>query len=58
MSFTLATLKSAIQDYTQNDETNFVSNLNTFIRLAEERIFKSVQLNYFKKCFWSYDFWK
>ena len=49
MSFTLVTLKSAIQDYTQNDETNFVSNLNTFIRLAEERIFKSVQLNYFKK---------
>ena len=49
MSFTLATLKSAIQDYTQNDETNFVSNLNNFIRLAEERIFKSVQLNYFRK---------
>jgi|TARA_R100000426_G_C4821322_1_gene110626 hypothetical protein len=49
MSFTLATLKSAIQDYTQNDETNFVSNLNMFIRLAEEKIFKAVQLNYFRK---------
>tara|TARA_X000001382_G_scaffold54289_1_gene36998 strand:+ start:381 stop:1028 length:648 start_codon:yes stop_codon:yes gene_type:complete len=49
MSFTLATLKSAIQDYTQNDETNFVSNLNLFIRLAEEKIFKAVQLNYFRK---------
>ena len=49
MSFTFATLKSAIQDYTQNDETNFVSNLSNFIRLAEEKIFKSVQLSYFKK---------
>ena len=49
MSFTLATLKSAIQDYTQNDETNFVSNLNLFIRLAEEKIFKAVQLNYFRE---------
>ena len=49
MSFTYATLKSALQDYTQNDETSFVSNLPNFIRLAEERILQSVQLNIFQK---------
>ena len=49
MSFTYATLKSTLQDYTQNDETSFVSNLPTFIRIAEERILKSVQLNIFQK---------
>ena len=49
MRFTYATLKSMIQDYTQNDETSFVSNLPTFIRLAEERILQSVQLNVFQK---------
>jgi hypothetical protein len=30
MSFTLATLKSAVQDYLQVDETTFNDNLNTF----------------------------
>lgn len=49
MSFTYATLKSALQDYTQNDETSFVSNLPNFVRLAEERILQSVQLNIFQK---------
>jgi hypothetical protein len=49
MSFTYTQLKSALQDYTQNDETSFVNNLPTFIRLAEERILKSVQLNLFQK---------
>ena len=49
MSFTFATLKTAVQDYTQNDETTFVSHLGMFIRLAEERILKSVQLNVFNK---------
>ena len=28
MSYTLTTLKSAIQDYTENTETTFVSNLD------------------------------
>lgn len=42
-------LKNAIQDYTQNDETSFVSNIPLFIRLAEERILKSVQLSLFRK---------
>ena len=49
MSFTYATLKTALQDYTQNDETSFVGHLGMFIRLAEERILKSVQLNIFQK---------
>lgn len=49
MSFTYAQLKQAIQDYTENDETTFVSNLPVFIRNAEERILKSVQLNLFRK---------
>jgi hypothetical protein len=49
MSFTYAQLKQAIQDYTQNTETSFVSNLPLFIRLAEERILKNVQLSLFRK---------
>ncbi len=49
MSFTLAQLKTAIQDYTQNTETSFVTNLPVFIRQAEERILKNVQLTYFRK---------
>jgi hypothetical protein len=44
MSFTFSTLKTAIQDYLETDETTFVSQLNNFITQAEERIFKSVQL--------------
>ena len=49
MSFTYAQLKQAIQDYTENTETSFVTNLPLFIRLAEERILKSAQLNLFRQ---------
>lgn len=49
MSFTYDELKQALQDYTQNDETSFVANLPLFIRSAEERILKSVQLSLFRK---------
>jgi hypothetical protein len=49
MSFTYAQLKQAIQDYTENNETTFVTNLPVFIRAAEERILKNVQLNLFRK---------
>ena len=49
MSFTYAQLKQAIQDYTENDETSYVNNLPLFIRMAEERILKGVQLNLFQK---------
>ena len=44
MSFTLTTLKTAIQDYLETDETTFVNQLDTFITQGEERIFKVVQL--------------
>ena len=49
MSFTYDELKQAIQDYTENDETSFVNNLPVFIRQAEERILKNVQLSLFRK---------
>ena len=49
MSFTYAQLKTAIQDYTENDETSFVNNLSIFIQQAEERILKNVQLSLFRK---------
>tara|TARA_R100001129_G_scaffold186452_1_gene178240 strand:- start:1723 stop:2373 length:651 start_codon:yes stop_codon:yes gene_type:complete len=49
MSFTFDQLKTAIQDYAENDETSFVTNLPVFIRQAEERILKNVQLSLFKK---------
>lgn len=49
MSFTYDELKQAIQDYTQYDETSFVNNLPIFIRQAEERILKNVQLSLFRK---------
>mgnify|MGYP003627682392 CR=1 FL=1 len=49
MSFTKAELRTAIQDYADNSETTFVNNLNNFIKAAEEKIFKSVDLDYFRK---------
>ena len=44
MSFTLATLNTAIQDYLECTETTFVTNLPTFIKESESRIFKLVEL--------------
>jgi len=49
MSFTYSQLKTAIQDYTENTETSFVTNLPVFIRASEERIFKLVDLELFRK---------
>ena len=49
MSFTYGELKQALQDYTENSETSFVTNLPIFIRTAEERILKNVQLSLFRK---------
>jgi hypothetical protein len=49
MSFTYDELKTAIQDYTDNTETSFINNLPLFIRVAEERILKNVQLDLFRK---------
>ena len=49
MAFTFTTLKTAIQDYTQNTETTFDSQLARFILNAEERILKECQLDVFRR---------
>lgn len=49
MAFTLTTLKTAIQDYTDNAESTFVSQLDRFILNSEERILKECQLSDFRK---------
>ena len=49
MSFTFSSLKQAIQDYSENDETTFVNNLDIFIKNTEERILKNIQLSLFRK---------
>ena len=49
MAFTFTTLKTAIQDYTDNSESTFVSQLTRFILNAEERILKEVQLDVFRQ---------
>ena len=49
MAYTYTTLKTAIQDYTQNTETTFTSQLERFILNAEERILKEVQLEDFRR---------
>ena len=49
MSFTLATLKSTVQNYCETAETTFVADLPTFIKEAEERILKNVELPVFRK---------
>tara|TARA_Y100001937_G_C7090122_1_gene317269 strand:- start:262 stop:939 length:678 start_codon:yes stop_codon:yes gene_type:complete len=49
MSFTFAELKTAIQSYTDNSESTFVTNLPNFIRSAEQRIVTTVDLENFRK---------
>ena len=49
MSFTYSELQTAIQNFTENTETSFVSNLPLFIRGAEDRIFTVVDLELFRK---------
>tara|TARA_E500000318_G_scaffold111742_2_gene131526 strand:- start:478 stop:1125 length:648 start_codon:yes stop_codon:yes gene_type:complete len=49
MSYTYAQLKTAIQDFAENTETSFVTHLPDFIRAAEDRIFKLVDLEVFRK---------
>ena len=49
MSFTLTTLTASVQEWTQNDESTFVAEIPFFIQNAEERIFKVVDLEYFRK---------
>ena len=49
MSYTLTELKQAIQDYCENQETTFVNNLDNFIEACEQRIFTTVDLEYFRR---------
>ena len=44
-----AALQQAIQDYCQNTETSFVSNISTFVQQAEQRIFNTVQFPSLRK---------
>lgn len=39
-----ATLSTLIQQYCESTETTFVANIPTFVQLAEERIYNSVQI--------------
>lgn len=39
-----ASLSTLIQEYCQSTETSFVANIPTFVQLAEERIYNSVQI--------------
>jgi hypothetical protein len=42
-------LVQSIQDYTQNEETSFVSNIPNFVQQAEERINRSIMLPELRK---------
>jgi len=42
-------LKQEIQDYCQNNESTFVSNIDNFIRAAEDKIFSALELPAFWK---------
>ena len=48
MSWTYTTLKSAIGDYVDSAETTFTDNYPVFIKEAEERILKNVQIDIIK----------
>jgi hypothetical protein len=42
-------LTAALQDYLETQEISFVSNIPTFVRQAEERIYRSVQIPELRK---------
>lgn len=44
-----AQLTAALQDYLETSETSFVSNIPNFVRQAEERIYRSVQIPELRK---------
>jgi hypothetical protein len=44
-----AALSAAIQDYTQNYETEFVANIPVFVQQAEQRIYNTVQFPSLRK---------
>jgi hypothetical protein len=43
-----AELVAAVQNYCENSETTFVANIPTFVRQAEQRIYRSVMLPEFR----------
>lgn len=45
---TYAELVDLIQDYCENSETTFVANIPTFVRQAEQRIYRTVMLPEFR----------
>lgn len=49
MAWTYATLSQAVQDYTENANTTFVSYIDEFIRTVERDIVKQTKLPVFKK---------
>lgn len=49
MSLTYAELTQAIQDFTEYSETSFVANIPNFVRMAEERISRSVMIPELRK---------
>jgi len=49
MAWTFTTLKTAIQDYTNNTEVTFVNNIDEFIVNTEDRIQKLVSLPFSRK---------
>lgn len=49
MTMTYAQLQQATEEFLETQETTFVNNIPLFIRMAEERILKSVQLTLFQK---------
>ena len=42
-------LVAAIKDYTQNEETSFVSNIPMFVRQSEERLNRSIMVPELRK---------
>ena len=44
-----AQLSIALQDYTQNYSSEFIAEIPTIVKIAEDRIYNSVQIPYLKK---------
>ena len=44
-----AELSAAIQNYSESDEPEFITNIPVFVKAAEQRIYNSVQLSYLRK---------
>lgn len=49
MSWTYATLSTALQDWCETDETDFVSNIPVFVKSGEDRIYHTLVFNALRK---------